>query len=370
MLVVDDEEGLRTSLVTAFSREGYRVRGAGSAEEALTRLRESPVDILLSDLVLPGMDGVSLMERAQREHPGLVTILMTGGGSVESAIRALKGGAYDYVLKPFTFAEICHVARRGLEEQRLRQENLKLGEINRRLSEVDELKSSLLSAVTHEFRTPLTLMRGWLEMLLAEQLGALSAEQRESVHAVSRGAQRLERLVANLLAFVECERGQAIRQAFPVSVPELLGQVAAQLQGDCAEREVRMVVEADPEIPAVSADGERLQLLLFNLVENAVKFNQPGGEVRVRAARDDRALAVSVSNTRGEITPDRLPGLFQPFIQGDMGSTRAADGLGLGLSVARAILAAHGGELSVDSRPGCGTTVQVRIPLRRAEEPL
>jgi signal transduction histidine kinase len=369
ILIVDDEEGLRTSLVTAFRREGYEVAGADSGEAALAQLRQAPPDILLTDLVMPGMDGIDLMEHARRECPAILTILMTAGGTVESAIRALKGGAFDYVQKPFSFAEIFHLARRGMEQQRLRQENLQLSEINRRLSEIDELKSSLLSAMTHEFRTPLTLMQGWLEMLLAGQLGTLSAEQRESVRAVSRGAVRLGRLVANLLAFVECERGQAVRQRFPVSLPGLVEAVTRQLVPDCAERGVSLDVDAPADLPAVLGDGERLQLLLFNLVENAVKFNEPGGRVVVRAGREEAVLVVSIVNTRGEIAPERLPRLLQPFTQGDMRSTRAAGGLGLGLSVARAILDAHGGGLSVDTGRGQGTTVRVVLPLAGEPEP-
>jgi signal transduction histidine kinase len=313
------------------------------------------------------MDGIALMAGARDLVPQIVTVLMTGGATVESAIRALKGGAYDYILKPFTFAEIFRVARRGLEAQRLRRENLALSEVNRRLSEVDQLKSNLLSAITHEFRTPLTLMHGWLDMLLDEQLGALSAGQRESVQAVRRGAVRLDRLVGNLLAFVEYERGEARPNVFPVNLGSLLARVAAALAGECDERGIRLLVDAEPDLPAIAADGERLQLLLFNLMENAVKFNETGGQVRVRAGREEGALLVSVHNTRGEMPAERLAGLLQPFTQADMGPTRAVEGLGLGLAVARAILDAHGGQLRVDSGRGQGTTMEVRLPLPAAE---
>jgi signal transduction histidine kinase len=363
ILIVDDEEGLRTSLVIAFEREGYQAEGAASAEEAMARLGRGPVDILLTDLVMPGMDGVSLMEGAQRSCPGILTILMTGGGTVESAIRALKAGAYDYILKPFTFVEMFHVVRRGIEQQRLRQENVQLSELNRRLSELDALKSNLLSAITHEFRTPLTLMHGWLDMLLAEQLGAFSAQQRESLRAVQRGAGRLSRLVNNLLAFVEYERGVA-RPCFPVNLAELIAQAAEHLGPDCAERGVAVFVEAPPDLPPLPADGERLLLVLVNLMENAVKFNEPGGEVRVRAVRADGAQVVTVTNTRGELPPERMIRLFQPFTQGDMSATRAAGGLGLGLAVARAVVEAHGGEIALDAAPGQGTSVRVRLPER------
>jgi signal transduction histidine kinase len=363
ILIVDDEAGLQASLVQAFAIEGYHPVGAGSGREALARLDEAAFDVLLTDLLLPDIDGIALMEQASLRSPGMVVIVMTGGATVESAVRALKGGAYDYILKPFRLAEIFHVVGRGLEQQRLRRENVQLNEINQRLQEIDQSKSNLLSAITHEFRTPLTVMHGWLHMLLENQLGPLSAEQRESLSAVRKSAQRLGRLISNLLVFVEDDRGQVVQGIFPVSLAALLRDVASDLTPDCAERRVSLAVEVGGALPTLRADGERLRLLFLNLMENAVKFNEPGGQVLVRAREDGESLEVVITNTRGEIPAQRIPRLLQPFTQGDMSLTRAAGGLGLGLAVARSILDAHGGQLTLGSEPGTGTTVRVRLPV-------
>ena len=163
ILIVDDEPGLLSSLVVTFEMQGYRSAGAASAAEALEVLCGEPFDVLLTDLVMPGMDGLSLMERVRGDHPDTAIVLMTGGATVESAVRALKGGASDYVVKPFRLAEIVHVVERCREQHGLRRENLQLNELNRRLQELDQVKSNLLSAVSHEFRTPLTIMHGWLD---------------------------------------------------------------------------------------------------------------------------------------------------------------------------------------------------------------
>jgi signal transduction histidine kinase len=365
ILIVDDEPGLLSSLVMAFEANGYRSAGASSAAEALETLRGASFDAMLTDLVMPGMDGLSLLERVRVDYPDTAIILMTGGATVESAVRALKGGASDYVLKPFRLAEIVHVVERCREQHGLRRENLQLNELNRRLQELDQLKSNLLSAVSHEFRTPLTIMQGWLDLLLAGQFGPVSSEQRESLSAVHKSALRLDRLIANLLAFIEYERAQDAREHDAVNVVDLLREAAAELVPDCAERQVTLAVEAAKALPLMRGDGARLRLVFLNLMENAVKFNEPGGSVAVSVQTDDARIEVSVVNSHGSVPPDRVERMLQPFTQGDMGSSRRAGGLGLGLAVARAIVQAHGGEVRLEAEGGQGTTVRVRLPLAR-----
>ncbi|MBI3122667.1 MAG: hybrid sensor histidine kinase/response regulator [candidate division NC10 bacterium] len=363
ILIVDDELGLQTSLVKAFAIEGYRAVGAGSATEALRLLEGAAFDVLLTDLLLPDLDGIALMERVRQRFPSMVVILMTGGATVESAVRALKGGASDYIVKPFTLVEIFHTAGRALEQQRLKQENVQLNEINRRLQEIDQIKSNLLSAITHEFRTPLTVMHGWLDLLLGNDFGRLTGRQQESLSAVRHSAVRLGRLISNLLVFVEENRGQATRQCVPVSLADLLRDIEGELAPDCAERRVRYQVEIAPGLPTFLADADRLRLVFFNLVENAIKFNEPDGAVLVQARGDRRSLEVTITNTHGEIPAERIPRLLEPFTQGDMSMTRVAGGLGLGLAVARSILDAHGGQLAVESGRGEGTTMRVHLPV-------
>lgn len=363
LLIVDDEENLRTSLCQAFRMEGYEVTGAADAQEALGLIQEANYDVLLSDLMMPGLDGLSLLEKARVLMPDAVVLLMTGQGTVESAIRALKGGAYDYILKPFKLEEIFHAVGRGLEQQRLRRENLALTEINRRLTEIDQIKSDLLSAISHEFRTPLTIIYGWMDLLLSGQFGSLSGGVQESVEAIGHSARRLGRLIANLLAYVEFEREEAALQAEELDLGETLRAVATQLSSEYAEKRVR--VEFLGELPGASlrADPEKLTLLFSNLVENAIKFNRAGERVLLEATAANGVATVAITNTHGRIPQERLARLFEPFTQGDMTLTRAAGGLGLGLSVARAIVLAHGGSIAVRQADPQGTTVSVSLPL-------
>ena len=365
ILIVDDEPGLLSSLVMAFETQGYRSAGAASAAEALDLLRQTPFDVVLTDLVMPGMDGLSLMDRVHADFPDTGIILMTGGATVESAVRALKGGAYDYVVKPFRLAEIFRIVERCREQHELRRENIQLSEVNRRLQELDRLKSNLLSAISHEFRTPLTIMNGWLDLLLRGQFGPVSAEQCESLSAVQASAVRLGRLITNLLAFVDYERGEGGGAAGAVDVGTLLRKAATELAPDCAERKVTLGLDVASVLPMVQGDGEHLRLVFRNLMENAIKFNEPGGTIAVTAREDAGGIEIQVANSHGTIPPEHVENLLQPFTQGDMGPRRRAGGLGLGLAVAQAIVDAHGGELRVETGEEQGTTVRVRFPPAR-----
>jgi signal transduction histidine kinase len=200
-------------------------------------------------------------------------------------------------------------------------------------------------------------------LLLRGQFGPISSEQHESLAAVQKSAVRLGRLIANLLAFVEYERGAAEGAAGAVSVDTLLRKAAVELAPDCAERKVTLGVDVAPGLPMVQGEGDHLRLVFLNLMENAVKFNEPGGTVAVTARKDAGRLEVQVANSHGSIPPEHVENLLQPFTQGDMGPRRRAGGLGLGLAVAQAIVDAHGGELHLDVGEGQGTIVRVRLPL-------
>lgn len=363
ILIVDDEEKLRFSLAEALEIEGYAVATASNAQEALETAKASPFDLLLTDLVMPYMDGLTFLEKVRPLLPDAVFIFMTGYATVESAVRALKGGAYDYLLKPFKLEELFHVVAKGLEVRRLKQENLHLLEINRRLQEIDRIKSDLLSAVTHEFRTPLTVIYGWLDLLLDGQFGHLTPQQRESLSSIRENSVRLGRLISNLLAYVELERGEGDLRIQDLHVVELLEAVVRQLEREVQEKEIRVTWKLPPAIRRIRGDQEKFQLLFLNLVENAVKFNERGGEVLLEVNEAPSFVEVSIKNSRGKIPRHQLSQIFQPFTQGDMSATRPEGGLGLGLAVSKAIVEVSHGSMEIESGEGEGTTARVRFPV-------
>lgn len=364
MLIVDDEESLRLPLCTAFQSEGFDVSLAADGMEALGILKRGDFQMVLTDLMMPKMDGIELMEQAHGLFPDLVVILMSGYGTIETAIKALKGGAYDYVLKPFKLDEILHVVKRALEQQRLQKENVQLNEINQRLTEIDQIKSNLLRAISHEFRTPLTVIYGWIDLLLTDK-DTENAMRAEGLRSIKESALRLGRMITNLLEFVHLGLGSSHLRREEVDLLRLVEEAMEQLSEEAKEKELTMVKHFAPKCPPLLADPEKMKILIYNLLENAVKFNQPGEKVVVEAelVPAQKTMALRIINTQGEIPHDRLLELMKPFTQADMSITRSASGLGLGLPVAKGIVDCHQGSFRLQSEEGKGTTVEIQFPL-------
>jgi signal transduction histidine kinase len=305
------------------------------------------------------------MEEAHRLFPDLVVILMTGFGTIETAVKALKGGAYDYILKPFKLDEILHSVGRALEHQRLQAENIQLQEMNRRLAEIDQIKMNLLRAISHEFRTPLTVICGWVDLIFGELSSSESSLLTEGLNAIRDSSLRLNRMIFNLLEFVAISRDQVRIKSDDVELLPLVEGAWKQLEEEAKEEGVSLVKVFPPDLPRLRADSEKMKVVILNLLENAIKFNESGGSVLVEGAaeKDRNEVLLRIHNTQGEIPPDRLSELLKPFAQADMSITRSGSGLGLGLTVAKGIVEAHQGKLLIWSEPGKGTTVEVHLPL-------
>ena len=366
ILVVDDEADLRLTLSQAFEMEGYDVREAADSAQAVSLLSRESFDVVLLDLMMPKIDGLSLLEKARSILPDAVIVVMTGQATVEAAMSAVKEGAIDYIQKPFRLEQVFHVVARGLQVGCLRQQNLELAAANKKLEEIDQTRSDLLSVISHEFRTPLTIISGWVELLLSAQVDPPNPEQREGLSAIREGSRRLGYMLSNVVAHVEYDRGVAAVEGGEVPLLEVVTSALKDLQVPI--REKRLTVEIRPKIEelVVHGDVEKLHLLFFNLLENAVKFNEPDGEILLSADSVSSGVEVSVINTRGAIAPEHAMTFSDPSFRGDASVSRSVRGLGLGLSVAATIAAAHGGEIRFLQDHGQGGTAVVRLPHRRS----
>jgi len=229
------------------------------------------------------------------------------------------------------------------------------------LVEVDRARRQLLADVTHELRTPLTAIRGYAETLALPAFAPASAAGPRYVRIVDAEAQRLERLVNDLLDLARLDAGGVSLERGPVSLGALFGRVVDRHGPAAAAAGVALETATAAGLDVVTGDARRLEQVLQNLTANALRHTPTGGRVALDAARDGGEVVLRVSDTGEGIAAEHLPHVFDRFYKVDPARADAG-GTGLGLSIVKAIVERHGGSVAVESTPGAGTTFTVRLP--------
>ena len=226
------------------------------------------------------------------------------------------------------------------------------------------LKQDFLANVSHEFRTPITTMQGYLTLLRQEALGTLNAEQAEAVQTASRSLERLKQLVNDVLDYSSLTHGKCTLAEERVEITDVLSH-AMQLAGAPATaQQITIRSDIHPPVGKIIGDRDKLVRIVAHLLENAVKFSAPGSEVVLTGQRRQDHAEITVRDRGIGMSPGQLQTVFMPFVQGETGLTRRYDGLGLGLSLIRRLVILHGGHISINSALGEGTTVTVALPLQ------
>lgn len=371
VLVIDDEESVVSALADFFSMRGYDVDTAVNSRQALGLAHDRDFSIVICDLRLPGMNGVELLEHVLDADPQTVFIIMTGYASVQSAVDAMKKGAYDYVVKPFSMYELEKTVRLGIEKRRLKRENVELSHLMRKMIEIDQVKSDIISTVSHEFRTPLMSLKGYLTMLtkFLSEGGNVGDTEKTWLKAMKDNLGRLEMLILNLLLMTEANAGGLFIGDDRVDLAQVIGESISRLDPLSKTKEVviRFGQEGEGQL---RGDTEKLGVALTNLIENAIKFNLDSGlvEIGMCSTRNPDGFRISILDTGIGIPDDKVGTIFNSFTQADMTHTRRFAGAGLGLSVAKAVVEAHGGSIDVVSKPGQGSTFFVWLPRRSGGE--
>jgi signal transduction histidine kinase len=520
ILVVDDEPNVRLTLKAILQEDGYRVDTAVNGEQAIVELRARPYDLVLTDLKMPGIDGLGVLQEVQRSSPSTVTIMMTGYGSVTSAIEAVHLGAYEYLLKPMEVPELKQAVCRSLERKRLsevdslyrvagavaanfdretiakpiegsaqqvlrlgaveliplhsgaadteraelaillgdrvlrsaleqgysltsqecppallewakaehiasfaivpgiangrlacvmlahnhaerfdfhasalrylqalagqgalalsnaslfaqlQQNNLELESANRKLRELDRLRTQFLSIATHELRTPLTIMMGYNSMLMESLDDRATAEEKELLDESVTACQRLIRMVNSMLDITQIEAGRMRIDFAAADLPGLVNNVVGLFQTEAAKKDIQLSADVPAYMPRILLDADRIEQVVINLVGNALKFTNPGGRIHVSLQHNPGAetVKIAVSDNGVGIAVPYHDLIFDEFAQIERHSAkRHREGTGLGLAIAKRIVEAHLGAISVESQPGLGSTFIVILPVRRPQ---
>jgi two-component system phosphate regulon sensor histidine kinase PhoR len=233
------------------------------------------------------------------------------------------------------------------------------------LKQLDQIRREFVANVSHELRTPLSILRGYIEVLLDEP--ETSREELTRILSImERHSKRLQRLVDDLLSLAQLESSQAKLELSVVRVDELLNNLIRDWKEKLAAKNLKVSVDLASEALTLRADGTRLEEVLHNLLDNAVKFSRENGQIHLQAMRRDSEMVLSVADNGLGISKEHLPRIFERFYRADKARSRELGGTGLGLAIVKHIAQLHGGCVEAESELGHGTTIRVVLPLRSA----
>jgi two-component system, OmpR family, phosphate regulon sensor histidine kinase PhoR len=231
------------------------------------------------------------------------------------------------------------------------------------LKQLDQIRREFVANVSHELRTPLSILRGYIEVLLDEP-ETPSEELARILSIMERHSKRLQRLVDDLLSLAQLESSQATLEFVAVRVDELFNNLIRDWKEKLAAKNLKVIVDLPPEALTLRADGTRLEEVLYNLLDNAVKFSRKNGQIHLRATSRGSDMVLSVADSGLGIGKEHLPRIFQRFYRADKARSRELGGTGLGLAIVKHIAQLHGGRVEAESELGRGTTIRVVLPLR------
>jgi two-component system sensor histidine kinase/response regulator len=361
LLIVDDEVAQMRALCDTLGLEGYITQGFNSARLALAALRPGEFDLLLTDLMMPEMDGIALINAARKIDPSLGAIVMTGHGTIDTAVQAMQGGALDYILKPFKLNVILPVISRALDVQRLRRENAEMHEREQRRSEelaaaYQDLESFSYS-ISHDLRAPLRAVTSFAQVLeedFAEQLGE---EGHRIIGIIRGGTAKMDQLIVGLLEFSRI--GRQPLDLDRIDMTELANLAAEEVMSGYAGPKPSIEIA---DLPDIAGDATVIRQVWCNLIGNALKYSskRPEPRIKITGRIEDREAIFQVEDNGAGFDmryAEKLFGVFQRLHR-----TEEFSGTGVGLAIVHRIVVRHGGRIWARGAPDAGACFQFALP--------
>lgn len=369
LLIVDDETAQMRALCDTLGHEGFATEGASSAAQALEILARQQFDLILTDLMMPGMDGIELLRAALAVQPQLVGIVMTGQGTIDTAVQAMQAGALDFIQKPFRLNLVLPVLRRAIAvrdlrianarlEQSVRERTAQLEVANRDLETANNDLESFAYSVSHDLRAPLRAITGFLEMYDEDFGATVPADGRRLLDIVRQSAGRMNQLIDDLLQFSRFSRQPLGRQT--VAIASISRRILDELR---AKEPARAIEGHVADVPDCQGDPSLLEQVMVNLLSNAMKFTRERTPARIEVGSLDegheRVYFVRDNGVGFDSQyAHRLFGVFQR-----LHSAEQFEGTGVGLSIVDRIVKRHGGRVWAESKLNNGATFFFSLPL-------
>jgi signal transduction histidine kinase len=365
ILIVDDEAAQMKALCNTLREHGYDTVGFVSPKAGLDALKKARFDLLLTDLMMPEMNGIELLQAALKTDPNLVGVMMTGEGTIATAVEAMRAGALDYILKPFKLSVILPVLSRTLNLRHLRIRNAELERrVRERTAELEAANRELEAfsfSVSHDLRAPLRAMDGFSNLLLKDFAGHLPPEGQQLLRTISRSSKEMGRLVDDLLRLARFTRQQLSKQ--PLGIAAMVREVLEQLRQEQGARQVEVQTG---DLPDCVGDPVLLKQVLLNLLSNAFKFTKRQAHplVEVGSQQEAGETVYYVRDNGAGFDMASAGKLFGPFER--LHGSDQFEGSGIGLSIVQRIILRHGGRVWARGEVNQGATFYFTVPAEAA----
>ncbi len=368
ILLVDDEKDIREVLVLPLADMGYHIFEAENGRQALEKFREIQAPIVLTDIKMPGMDGIELLQKIKHENPETEVIMITGHGDMELAIGSLKNEATDFITKPIN-VDALEIAVRKAREKIITREKLQeyTENLEKLIHEKTELQSHLASlglmigSISHGIKGLLTGLDGGMYILSSGISKENQSQVKEGWEIVEVMVERIRKLVMDILFYAK-ERELNYER---INILAFAEEVAREFEPQMKAQQIEFKKEFNSSAGEFEVDGTYVHSALINILENAIdacQVSQPqtASEITFGVRTHKNRVIFEISDNGVGMDAETLKKIFTPLF-----SSKGSKGTGLGLFISNTIIAKHGGTINVNSNPGQGTFFQIEIPRKR-----
>lgn len=352
ILIIDDEESICDACSEVYIKDGHKVEIAKDGETGLKKVNEFNPDIVLVDLKMPGISGIEVLEELKKINPDIVSIVITGYATIDSAVEVMKKGAFDFLPKPFTPDELRVITNRAIEKR----ESIK--ELNR----FQKMREVFISMVSHQLKTPLVAVRQYLEVILGGMAGEINEEQTEILDRSKIRIDGLLKLIKDWLNLSRIDENKIVDKLKPIKIYPIINKILYLLKLKAEEKNVSINIDIPEDLPMISGDSESLEQAFLNLIDNGIRFNKEGGSLSISAKSENDVILIDISDTGIGIQKEKIPYIFEQFYQIKNNEIENIEGTGLGLSIVKKIINAHSGTIKIESKHGRGSIFSVILP--------
>jgi len=356
IVVIDDEESMRDSCRMILEKDGFLTETAENGNSGLAKVEKIRPDLVLIDLKMPGIGGLEVLEKIKKIDSNIIPIVITGYATIESAVNAMKKGAYDFLPKPFTPEELRLIIKRGLDRIELFREAESLRKEKKLIEE------NFITMVSHQLRSPLVAITQYFEVILGGIVGEVAPKQKDMLVKARARLNSLLELINDWLSIARMNGGSIVNKLKAISLEDLINKQLEFLKPYAEKSKVTLSLSSISGSDSALGDSDSLEQVFSNLLSNAIKYNKPGGSIEVLIKEEEDYITTEIKDTGIGISEEHIPYLFDQFYRVSRSEDKKQKGSGLGLAIAKKIVDAHNGSIQVTSKPGKGSVFTVQLP--------